>query len=256
MENSVESTFAARKPMLVVATVIFSFALIVVAFILSGRWYQIRGGANTITVTGSAQKVITSDVAKWRGSFYRSVGPSDIKVGTDQIKKDTQFVMSFLHDHNIDDSRITVDPLSISSNYVTDFDSRGNSSQVFSGYTITQSFTVESGDIASVGKAATDSGALIADGILFQTSNPEYYYTKLADLKIEMLNTATQDARNRAEKIAENSNSTLGKLRTASMGVTQITPENSSDISDYGYYDTSSIDKQVTVIVHSVFFVR
>jgi hypothetical protein len=60
----------------------------------------------------------------------------------------------------------------------------------------------------------------------------------------------------RAGKIVESAGSNLGKLRSASMGVMQITPVNSTDVSDYGYYDTTSIEKQITAIVRASFAVQ
>ncbi len=252
MENS--------KPMFrwsfIAATTIFSVAIVLVAMIVTARLYLLHGGPNSITVTGSTQQVITSDVATWRASFSRTVGPDGMKTGTDQIKSDTAKVTAYLKAQGIADEEVSLDPLSISINDNNKVDSNGDSSQVFTGYTITQSFSVNSNDIAKVGKAATNSGSLIADGILFQTSSPEYYYSKLADLKIQLLNAATQDAKNRAQKIAENTGSELGGLRSATMGVTQITAENSSDVSEEGYYDTSSIRKEATVVVHATFLVK
>ena len=251
-----EQTTKSSKNVLLLATAIFSLALIVSATVLATYLYQFHAGPNTITVTGSTQQVITSDVAQWNGSFSRTVGTDGVKTGTDEIAKDTSDVIAYLHANKITDDEITLDPLSITTNYNTDTDSQGHSTQVFTGYTITQGFTVQSNDITKIGKAATGSGSLIAQGILFQTSSPVYYYSKLADLKIQLLSAATQDAKSRAQKVADNTNSSLGKLRSAYMGVTQITAENSSDVSEDGYYDTSSIKKDVTVVVHATFFVQ
>jgi uncharacterized protein len=82
---------------------------------------------------------------------------------------------------------------------------------------------------------------------------PMYFYTKIADLKIDMLALATKDARNRAGKIAENAGSKLGELKSAKMGVFQITPINSNEVSDYGINDTSSIEKEIMSVVNCVF---
>ncbi len=236
--------------------VIFGLSLVSVASLVSNRFYQIKSGPNTISVTGSKQQVIESDVAVWTASFNVTVGPDSLKQGTEKIAADTTKVMAFLRTQGISETAVKLDSLTIYPNYQNKTDSRGYSTQDFTGYTITQNFTVQSNDTATVAKAATNSGSLIADGILFQTSNPQYYYSKLADLKLQMISDATQNARARAQKIAENSASKLGKLRSASMGIIQITPENSSDVSESGYYDTSSIRKQVTIIVHASFFVE
>ena len=84
----------------------------------------------------------------------------------------------------------------------------------------------------------------------------EYYYSKLADLKLTMLAAATQNAKDRASRIATSTGATLGPIQSASMGVFQVTAVNSTDISDYGAYDTTTIDKRVTAVVRSSFTVR
>ena len=87
----------------------------------------------------------------------------------------------------------------------------------------------------------------------FSISQPEYYYTKLADLKIEIQAAAAKDAMTRGQKIAEATSRKLGTLTNARMGVLQITPKNSNMISDYGMNDVSSIEKELTAVVNASF---
>ena len=76
---------------------------------------------------------------------------------------------------------------------------------------------------------------------------------QLAEIKIEIQSEAAKDAMNRAQKIAIATNSTLGPMRNARMGVLQITPINSNMVSDYGMNDVSSIQKEVTAVVNASF---
>ncbi len=87
-------------------------------------------------------------------------------------------------------------------------------------------------------------------------SSVSYYYSKLADLRVEMLGQATKDAQIRAQKIAENTGMKIGNLKSASMGVMQITAPNSTDLSAEGYYDVSSVEKEITAIVRADFSLR
>ena len=83
---------------------------------------------------------------------------------------------------------------------------------------------------------------------------PRYYYTKLSELKIEMLAEASKDGRTRAERIlASAGNSKLGKLREADMGVININPANSTETSWDGNNDTTSLEKDIITIVHISF---
>jgi len=104
-----------------------------------------------------------------------------------------------------------------------------------------------------VSRASTE---LINSGIQFTSNAPSYYYTKLADLKIEMLSAATRDAKLRASKIAENAGSEIGRLRSARMGVLQITAKNSADYTWGGALDTTSKEKTITAVVYLDFEVH
>jgi hypothetical protein len=71
-----------------------------------------------------------------------------------------------------------------------------------------------------------------------------------------MLAAATKDATKRAQMIAENAGSQLGNLTYADMGVMQITPLYSNEISDYGISDTTSLEKEITAVVHCTFKIK
>ena len=72
---------------------------------------------------------------------------------------------------------------------------------------------------------------------------------KIADMKVDLLGDATADARRRAETIAAQAGCRVGEVRTARMGVLQVTEPDSTDTSSQGVYDTSTIDKDVTAVV-------
>ena len=91
---------------------------------------------------------------------------------------------------------------------------------------------------------------LINSGIEFYSENPQYYYTKLAELKIEMIAEATKDANTRSEKIAENAGSSVGRLKNADMGVFQIVAQNSAEEYSWGgSFNTTSKRKTATITV-------
>ena len=86
---------------------------------------------------------------------------------------------------------------------------------------------------------------------------PAYFYTRLGDLKIEMLAAAAKDARTRAENILRSAgNATIGKLVVADMGVININPANVSQTSWEGNNDTSALDKDIIAIVHVTYGLR
>lgn len=123
-------------------------------------------------------------------------------------------------------------------------------------YRLYQHVEIRSQDVDKITVLSREATELINQGVEFQSYPPQYFYTKIADLKIEMLALATKDARTRAEQIAENTNSKVGALRTAKMGVFQITPLYSNEISDYGINDTSSLVKEITAVMNCEFDIR
>lgn len=85
---------------------------------------------------------------------------------------------------------------------------------------------------------------------------PKYYFTQLGDLKIEMLGEAAKDGKTRAEQIAASTGNRIGAVRSAKMGVLQITAADSTEVSDAGISDTTSIDKDITAVVNVSFAVE
>lgn len=233
-------------------------SLVLSALIGSFFLYQAKALNDTIEVTGSAQKLIESDAVKWKANISRTVAPKDLKAGNAAMKKDLDMVKKFLSKNKIDSQDITVSPMVMFSIYETQEQNGdpGKSASAIRAYTLSQDISIESGDVGQITQAAQNSGSLINDGVFFSNLGLEYYYSKLSDLKLEMLAEATKNAAERAAKIAQSANAKVGRLKSSDMGVMQITPVNSIETSDYGYYDTSSKQKQITAIVHAKFNLR
>ena len=120
--------------------------------------------------------------------------------------------------------------------------------QEFTGYTLSQVVQIDSKAVEQVEKISREVTELLNRGIQLYSMPPRYYYTKLDDLKIEMISRATENARIRAEKIASNSGAGLGELMSARMGIFQITGQNSNeDYSWGGVYNTSSKEKTASI---------
>ena len=111
----------------------------------------------------------------------------------------------------------------------------------------------QSKDVEKMKKLSIDITSLVEQGVEFAVNPPEYYYTKISDIKIDVQAEAAKDAMIRGRRIAEATGRTLGTLKSARMGVLQITPENSNITSDYGVNDVSSIRKEITAVVNANF---
>ena len=253
-----------EKKLLERPALIIGIALIICALIAAYAALRIRNAGNVVTVTGSAEKIVTSDTAKWTSNISRNVGPSELKTGSALLKKDVETVRSYFFNQGIKETELTVQPPTISpvcdSQTNTIYDKFGNQScggGAPRGWSLQQAVIVESGDIKKISDLSQKAGdILIGQGLVFSSQTLEYYYSKLTNLRLELLAAATKNAKERAKQIAENTGSKIGSIQSSSMGVFQVTAKNSVDVSDYGTYDTSSIDKKVTAIVRAAFQLR
>ena len=133
---------------------------------------------------------------------------------------------------------------------------KGNDTNQIEGYLLSQGIEVKSYDVQKIDNVSRQSTELIMQGIEFISQAPEYFYTKLAELKIEMLAKATEDAKQRAISMANSTGNKIGAIRSAKMGVFQITPVTSTDVSWYGENDTSSLEKKVMAVVNASFAIE
>jgi hypothetical protein len=231
---------------------IAGIALIVTGFLVTNAIYKIKSSENSIAVTGSAKKNVTSDLVKWTGSFSRNVNPNDLKSGYTSMKKDLDVVKTYLKTNGINDDTYTVSPVFVDNVYNYKQDG-GNQ---LAGYILKQNIIVQSADLQKITKLAQDVTPIINQGIIFSTQSLEYFYTKLPEARVELLAEATKDAKNRAEKIAQSTGSQVSALRSASAGVIQVLQPNSTDVSDYGSYDTSTIEKEITAVIRVSFSLK
>ncbi|WP_234109963.1 SIMPL domain-containing protein [Chryseobacterium sp. R2A-55] len=203
---------------------------------------------NTISVTGLGVKKFTSDVIAWSGNFSRN--SFELKSAYDQLANDRKVIENYLVSKGIPKNEIIFSAVDIQKEFNYNTDSNGRSSQTFAGYQLSQTVSIDSNDVAKIENLSRNITEIINLGIEFTSSPPNYFYSKLADVKHQMIADATKDARQRAEKIAENSGSSLGKLKKATMGVTQITAPNSTEEYSYGgTFNTSSKDKEASITI-------
>jgi hypothetical protein len=240
---------------------IIGLSLIAGTFIVSNAFYKVKALSNVISVTGSADRLVTSDTAKWSSSFSRVVDVNGLKGGSVQIENDLQAVKAYFAEKGVTEKEMTVRPATAGSNCQSSndiiYDKGGQRCSKIIGYTLSQSILIESGDVSKITKLAQESvGVLIAKGLVFNSDNVEYYFNKLADLRIEMVSEATANAKSRAAKIAESTGAEIGNLQSASLGVFQVSAPNSTEISDYGIYDNSSVDKKISATVRASFILK
>ncbi|MEZ5345156.1 MAG: SIMPL domain-containing protein [Pyrinomonadaceae bacterium] len=229
-----------------------AIGLVASSLILGWAYTSKKAGDEAVTVTGSAKKRIKSDLVVWSSSVsYRA---PELSSAYKRLSEDVPKIKKYLIGKGVKEDQITVS--AISSQTLTGRDENGMSTSEITGYSLGQEVIVRSNQVDLISKIAREATELINQDILIESSAPRYYYTELGDMKIEMLGEAAKDARLRAERIAASTGNNIGTIRSARMGVMQITAADSTEVSDYGINDTSSIDKDLTAVVNISFAVN
>ncbi|MGO4822334.1 MULTISPECIES: SIMPL domain-containing protein [unclassified Flavobacterium] len=232
---------------------LLSIALIISAFLFSNAFQNRNRSSDTISVTGLGKTDFVSDLIVWSGSFSRK--SSTLKEAYALLDGDRAKIKSYLMSSGIAEKDIVFSAVNFNKNYETTYNENGTVRQnLFSGFTLSQNVSIQSKEVNKIEEVSRQSSELINSGIEFYSNAPEYYYTKLAELKIKMIAEATKDATSRAKSIAENADASLGNLKKSDMGVFQIIAQNSSE--DYSYggsFNTNSKNKTATITVKLVF---
>ena len=223
--------------------------LVCSAMLGTSAWVKIKN-SQFITVKGSVQKNIESDLAIWSGSFQ--VEAVTLLEAQRKIKEHHALVAKFLNDAGV--AKFTFAPIGIEELKATQKSADGYVSQRTTGYRLSQSVSVESADVDRLDKLDTTS--LVEQGVIFTVAPPQFIYTKAGEAKIEMLADATKDARARAEQIAIQGGRVISQLQSADQGIFQITPKHEVRASWGGENDTASRKKTITAVVTATFLLK
>jgi hypothetical protein len=229
------------------STIIVSLAIIISVVIIGSAYKYKFKSDETIVVTGLAEKDFTSDLIVWKGRFSRN--GFDLKQAYASVKQDEAEIKKYLIDKGLADSSIVFSSIEVQKNYQNTFADNGSIiGNTFSGYSLSAEVKVDSKDINLVEKISREVTELLQKGIEFNSERPQYYYSRLNELKIDLLAKAAVDANLRASTIALNSGLNVGKLKKAVMGVFQITGKNDNEAYSYGgSFNTTSREKTASI---------
>ena len=233
----------------VLPSLVLGVALVSGLWILSGGIAN-RGGDSTISVTGSASENIKANEATWRIDIKRMASVGATASAYAQVVRDAGMVTDYINSQHLASSSVTASVISTDENY----NQNGPTT-----YTVHETVTVETTDVDAINALSRQLTTLyskIAPDTLLAPGQPEYYVSSLPQLRIALVGQAIGDAKARAVEIAKSGGSSVGALKSASSGVVQVLAPNSTNVEDYGSYDTSTIQKQVMVTAHATFYVK
>jgi len=205
-------------------------------------YYQTHINNNTVTVKGLAEKDVSADLAIWKLKFV--VTANDLRIAQNQIASQAEEIKNFLKKQGFKEEEIT--PERTETNDLMANPYRGNE-VTSSRFILTQSISVKTNNVNLVEQSIPQTDRLIAQGIVFDNNDGysvSYIFTKLNDIKPEMLANATQNAKKAAEEFAKNAGSKVGKIRRANQGVFSILPREQTSSA----YETQQINKTVRVV--------
>ena len=236
--------------------IIIALAVVVAAWLL-GRAYTYKyRSQDTIVVTGLGETEFASDLIVWNGEIVYET--QDVASGYAQLERNKQKVLEFITSRGVAAEQMVFKFVNVYKQTEPVYNASGNyAGQRFTGYRLSQGFSIESSDVDKVENISREISALIAQGVSIEAYQPSNYYTKLDDVKLSLIERASADARARAEKIADNAGTAIGRVASAKMGVFQITGANSNEeFSAGGSFNTTSRQKKARITMRVEYRVK
>jgi uncharacterized protein len=239
-------------------SIIIGIAIVLTAFILGRSFKNRNENLDAISVIGLGTKDFVSDEILWSGSF--TANSPDIKTAYGKIISDQKIVSDFFVAKGFKADEFSFGAVNFQKKFReikienSENTYQNKTEQVFDGYEATQTIAFSAKKNPNLMKRIEDvsskTSELINSGIELSSNTMQYTYSDLPSLKQSLIEKATKDASERANKIVNTADGSLGKLKTASMGVFQITGQGSTEDDSYGgINDTYSKNKTARITV-------
>lgn len=230
-------------------TALAGVALIVCTWIFSSqliRVFEIREGDRTIRASGSARVRVRSDLVIWKATVI-SRGAT-LSEGWSTLSGAMPRVREFLIDQGIEEDELVISSVTTREVHGRSHEGYRDQNHII-GYRLLQTVEVTSGDIERVTAVSRRVTELIEEGIEISSSPPDYLYTGLQELRMQLVADASRVAREQAEQIAQANGSRVTSIASARMGVVQLNAANETEVAWDGVRDTRSVEKDAFVVV-------
>lgn len=224
--------------------------ILAVAILFSVKIVSKSLSQNVITVTGSAYEIVKSDSGVLEFEIVTNA-PTKAQ-GYKELQKDLGIVKNYLEKKKI--TSIEAKTINGYSNFKRN--ANGIETNEIESYHLSQNVKIQSNNVELIKEISTDISSLVNEGVDMNVYPANYSYSKLGDLKVKLLEKASTDAKNRATSMLKPTHNRVGRIQSVRMGVYQITPVDSTDVSDNGISDTSTIDKKVTAVATVAFKIK
>ena len=234
-----------NKTELIIVALILALGLAVSGFFISQTLYNAKIAINTAEVKGLAERRVQADRAYWKIEYTVAGNNKDnIPQLYERSEKDQKQIISLLLESGFVESEISPGVI----NYVHEEYRDEDQNLVEEKYLLIGSIEVETTNVILVSDVRSKMNKLIAHGLDLRNNQPSYYFTKLNEIKPDMLKEATKNARVAANEFAANAGVKVGGIRSARQGGFTI-----RDVGE-NYGDTNKIDKDVRVVTNVTFY--
>ena len=224
--------------------------LIFLALLICVKTITTSFSSNVISVTGSAYEIVKSDSGTL--NFEIVAKRTTKQEAYTAIQSQIKIVEDYLKAKQIKN----IDLRTVNGYYNYKRDYNGSYTNIPESYNLSQPITISSDNVELIKEISNDITSLINKGVDINVFSPSYSYSKLPELKVTLLEKASNDAKARAESMLKATHNSVGKIQSVRMGVYQITPVDSTDVSDMGINDATSIDKKVTAVANISFKIK
>ena len=223
---------------------IICISLIISAIILSFGISVVNNKSGSVSVKGAAVKYVVADKALWNISFVQA--GNDLEIINNKILEDTTKVKNFLKKYQLTEEEISLGQLDFVDMNAREYKDPNQKNR----FIVTQTISIETNNINAVDRASKNLLELISENVYLASSygamKPAYIFTKLDDVKNQMIDEATIKAKSAAEQFAKNSNVKVGNIKRANQGTFVITGRNKA--SQYDNDELHQKDKEIRVV--------
>lgn len=206
--------------MKIIPSLILAIAAIIAASLIADGLTDLRTGDRYVTVKGLAEREVEADIALWPLHFVAS--GTTLQQARDEASVSREAILDFLERHGIAADQVELQRLNVNDTSANPY----RSSDVEQTFIINQTLTVRSTDIEGIRDTAQAVGELLDAGVVLSSdygpSGPLYLFSRLNEIKPEMIAEATAAAREAAEQFARDASADVGDLRRANQGVFEI----------------------------------
>ena len=241
-----------------IASVALIISFAINAIVIGSALQRFRTEDRSVSVKGFSEREVKADLAVW--IIQSRIASNDLSAGSQEIEATKNKIVGFLKQNDIKEDEIIVEGIMVTDKKAQEYD---NYQQGLAfRYLITQNFQIRSNNVDLIQKVSRMTGELLQIGVVISNTNYgtplQFYFTKLNDIKPEMIIEATQNARKAAQEFANENDASLGRLKKASQGLFSIVDRTASLSGGEGGYAGNSNDlfKKVRVVISAEYSIR